>query len=337
MTRLLSALLSFGLLFAGSAFAQESAYPRLKGSGFSLEELRSKIGGRALTVEQVLQLLPADLKAQSVLIRDSSSLQKARPPVRDGDMPLPRVILFGGKGLIAAFTDAALPGGNAIELLQFDGKSGWIPAEYTQAKGLELKAARCAECHGENTRPLWETYRCWPGAYGAVDDALTDREKSELARFVEGAPKHSRYKFLTNLKARFSEPEEGRPERLASSPNASLQDFIARMDVSRTARLIRNTPNYEQIKFALVGALRGCFYDTSFETFFSNEVWARLAPVFQDESLRAHLAYEKYRMFENAQCAAISYGHNELIFRTLIASQGRAPGQMFTPFDLNDT
>ena len=33
--------------------------------------------------------------------------------------------------------------------------------------------ARCTQCHGANTNPIWETYFHWPGAYGSNDDFLT--------------------------------------------------------------------------------------------------------------------------------------------------------------------
>jgi len=175
----------------------------------------------------------------------------------------PRVIVYGPKAeFILTFNGGThMRGGNALEVMQYEASTGAfqfreisfktplknetatflteadIEFENSNMKYTKANPNKCATCHGQSARPIWETYFLWPGAYGGNDDTLTslfnkqevkyngnyssmlregskpgdslgrliqlkpgvqDNELIGIRKFIAGKSQHPRYKYLPN-------------------------------------------------------------------------------------------------------------------------------------------
>jgi hypothetical protein len=243
-------------------------------------------------------------------------------------MPLPRVIVFGGRGFVAAFNDKSAPGGESIEFLEFEkDSSSWIAAEYTKAGGLERNPSRCTACHGAQTRPLWDAYSCWRGSYGEADDVLSLSEKSEIGKFIKGYKAHPRYSNLKNIETRFTVSTGTVAGRLDSAPNSSLQDFILEFDLKRSARIIKHSARYKEFKFALASALADCY---THRTRFAQKVSPGFKAALARETELSQAFYEsRYQPGYNIECTKLKFSPEDVLVRTLLLASGDNPGLTF--------
>lgn len=211
------------------------------------------------SVEQLLPRLPKEFQKNYVLMKDSVSNQGATPEN-------PRVIVFSNDAkLILAFTgdsEKAKDYSN-LEIIQFREKTNsfeFRKVEFDKDKVAnisEKNPERCLKCHQKDPRPNWENYRFWPGAYGEKDDSLSPTEEKQLTSFFVDALKHPRYQHLTNLKESFQmELDYTNVKRTKGHHNIEFGRRVAQLNFRRIARLIRDLPNYEKIKYAVIGMLR---------------------------------------------------------------------------------
>ncbi len=152
------------------------------------------------------------------LMNHSLSLQR-------GSETFPRAIVFGPDAkFIYTFNGHPKQAGyNAVEIIAFESTApqSWqfreiIFSGESRPALSEANPAKCARCHYQPLRPIWEPYDQWPGAYGHDDDALIDFRAEKYAgldktagfiavrlaeldafrRFKQLVPKHSRYRYL---------------------------------------------------------------------------------------------------------------------------------------------
>lgn len=234
---------------------------------FSIERLIQLVNDKDITtVEQLLPLLPQDLRSRYVLMYRSRSLQKAT-------FMEPRAILFeGDTSFIMSFNKE-----NNIETIQYRPKERkWDFQEIIFRGGekplvSDVNPRKCLACHqGLNRtdidpRPNWEPYNHWPGAYAGVDGetkspfrsirsfvdllAPTDKQTPNdleveipmLDRFLaEVKPTHPRYKYLGDFKAR---------------DILNFTDILLETNFYRVVRLATQTPDWDLYRDVFVDAL----------------------------------------------------------------------------------
>ncbi|MEQ1879057.1 MAG: hypothetical protein ABL958_20625, partial [Bdellovibrionia bacterium] len=194
---------------------------------FTFEDLAAIIkSGNVKSIEQLLPLLPEELRADYVLMYRSRSLQ-------DASFENPRAIMFGKDArLVLSFNgDPSHKGFSEIEAIQYREKEARFEFREIQfGARVDISAAnpaKCLKCHqaatrtGVDPRPNWEPYSFWPGAYGAADGFFKpslsrqqieknlskdpemlaivragDGERAGLERYQANAPNHPRYKYL---------------------------------------------------------------------------------------------------------------------------------------------
>lgn len=112
-----------------------------------------------------------------VTIAESESLQGSS--VRNGKV-YPRVMLKSPNSeLMVTFnTDPQAKGYNTLEIMRWNGKQGryeFQELSFNQNGSgghVDLTGQKCVECHKENPRPNWDTYRAWAGVVPSRDDML---------------------------------------------------------------------------------------------------------------------------------------------------------------------
>jgi hypothetical protein len=246
-------------LMGSAASNDTSATPR-----FTYEDLVGLIQREGLTsVEQVLPQLPAELRSNYALMRDSRSLQFA-------SAQNPRVILFGVDArLTCAFSgDSTQPHFDTLECFQFreaERKFDFREIQFpTAANGLgQVVFSRsnlstdgtteCTACHGGDPRPNWDAYSNWPGAYGTDDDT----EKSpEYDAFVARRPTDARYRWLIQGSESYDPYMGGDDFHHAHRPNLKFGDAVNRMNAFRTTRIMTQRVRASRSLGFAIGSLK---------------------------------------------------------------------------------
>jgi|GEM_PF-3235283 len=196
---MLSLIWSLVSLFLHSPIAQASPMPDIQ-AWLKSESPHS--------IEEFLSKLPDDELRNFTLMHDSKSLQQA-------SAQNPRAILYGddGQWVITFNGDASQMGGDTIEMMIRDDRThsyGFHELTFREGRPiLKLNSKRCEICHGIPTRPIWDHYDQWPGAYGERDDQFSQQELDAMAKFIAAAPTHPRYRYLKDLEKGYRFEHEG--------------------------------------------------------------------------------------------------------------------------------
>src|SRR5882724_12502471 len=138
---------------------------------FSFDSLSQVIAAQHVgSVEELLAVLPEELRTHYSLIFSSRSLQ-------DASFEHPRAVLFGSNAeLILTFNgDPSQHGFEAVETMEFDARANrFIFREITfthdetrpAARISGPNPARCVACHDDPARPIWDVPPAWPGVDG---------------------------------------------------------------------------------------------------------------------------------------------------------------------------
>src|SRR6202790_1932933 len=174
---------------------------------FSFDSLSQAIAAKHVgSVEELLAVLPEDLRTRYSLVFSSRSLQ-------DASFEHPRAVLFGSNAqLILTFNgDPSQHGFEAVETMEFDAHANrFIFREITFSRDKTQPAAqisgpnpaRCAACHDHPARPIWDVPPAWPGVYGERYGAgLTSMELRGFRRFLAIQATHPRYRYLLGAAA----------------------------------------------------------------------------------------------------------------------------------------
>ncbi|HLZ97430.1 MAG TPA: hypothetical protein VKP66_05735 [Steroidobacteraceae bacterium] len=212
-------------------------------SEFTFDSLSRVIDAQHVgSVEELLTALPADLRTHYSLVFSSRSLQ-------DASFEHPRAVLFGSDAqLILTFNgDASQHGFEAVETMEFDARANrFMFREITfsrdgtppAAKISDPNPARCAACHDNPARPIWDVPPTWPGVYGERYGAgLSATELRGLRQFLAMQATHPRYRHLIGAAAladRDTYVSSSRAAYNGSSvepPNAQLSRHLATFNV----------------------------------------------------------------------------------------------------------
>lgn len=235
---------------------------------FQYEDLVSLIQKKSIrTMEDLLPLLPTDLRSNYTLMYESRSLQDATPTS-------PRVILFGKNAkLTCAFNGEPTQAGyDSLECFQFRDETQSFDFRQIQfptaENGLKTVAfsrsgtsvdekTSCMGCHGSpqfGLRPNWDSYSTWKGAYGENDDNIGD-QKTAYAGFVARRDSHPRYRYLIQDATFPTAPYEAPTSSVMDGrPNLRFSDYVGRWNAIRAGRILRNSvANWERLAFAVKG------------------------------------------------------------------------------------
>jgi mono/diheme cytochrome c family protein len=217
------------------------------------------------SVEEMLPLLPSDLRANYTLAFASRSLQGATPSA-------PRAILFGSDArFIVTFNgDAGERGYDVLETMQFDERSNsfhFREVSFQSGGGglvSEDNPARCAACHGRPARPIWDTAPSWPGIYGERYRAgLSKAESIGMTAFLARQPNDPRYRHLIGAR-QLGERATYVPSAHAlyngasfDPPNARLARLLATMNVRALASELSDAPAFAAHRYVLLEAAGG--------------------------------------------------------------------------------
>ena len=186
-------------LAAGALFDSSGAR-----AAFTYENLTELIASEKIrSVEELLPQLPQDLRSNYALMRATRSLQHADPLH-------PRAILFGvDASLTCTFSGVRHRAGfDLLECIQFRKKerafdfrqivfpmaeNGLVEPAFSERNVTVNGEIHCTSCHGRDPKPLWDSYRFWPGAYGESDDDLGP-QRPEYAKYVALRAEDPRYK-----------------------------------------------------------------------------------------------------------------------------------------------
>jgi cytochrome c5 len=248
------------------------------------------------SVDQLLPLLPQSYRSSFALMFQSGSLQTATatsPRVIAYGNTLPVESIFHGKNtdrLYLAFqtdTGIATKLPNSLEVIE------WIPEKKAYqfyqldfplaSTKVEVNPAKCSECHGTPLRPNWTAYPRWDGALGnhnALSGNFNDNSyltQDQVNAAVEPLKKNndrlksfdlSAFEILNKIEL----------------PNANMSGKIGAQLQVRNVEVIRNSPDYNQFKYAFAGAFMGCvnysdFFDARTQDALQAGVYAHLANV----------------------------------------------------------
>jgi hypothetical protein len=266
----------------------DSSYDNLQ----SLLNKNAETGAPVQDVDELIPLLPLELRSNFTFIYQSRSphggLGEESQRVVD---PLhPRLVLFSDDGkLVLAFNgNPDKSGYNILELIHFnDGKSAFemerfvLPAAVKQNPSLQKQArdnrkinpAECLRCHGQDPRPITDSYPLWPGFYGSVRDTFP-KDSPELPLYK---------KFLNQQKNASSgpyrrlnwpqgtstppyldplhyDPEtiEGSLDEFKFLPNTRLGMALTELNRKRLQRKLKASKHYDDYKYGLLAGFLGC-------------------------------------------------------------------------------
>ena len=222
---------------------------------FSFESLRQLIEARGVdSVEELLAVLPEDLRAHYTLVFSSRSLQ-------DASLENPRALLFGNKAqLILTFNgDASQRGFDAVETMEFDAAANrfvfreitFTPGKTQPAAISDANPARCIACHDRPARPIWDAPPLWPGVYGERYGAgLSSAELRGMRGFLSSQPIHPRYRHLLGANALVDRDTYVSSSRAryngawAEPPNARLSALLATLNVRSILSRLAAQPGF---------------------------------------------------------------------------------------------
>jgi hypothetical protein len=233
------------------------------------------------SVEELLSLLPTEMKSNFTLAYKSRSLQDSSPQS-------PRAILFSkyGDTIIAFNGDPKQAGYDSVELMKFSGPPNHrttqlkeISFDPTHSKNAQISEAnpnKCTSCHGMPVTPIWASYPIWNGFYGGYDDRPMNKknpnlkdgvvygldvdrgEEKNLENFKKISGKNSRYQNLIWKGSKnypyLTENEDFNPANLHEEhrPNLRMTTNLTLQAGRSLASQIENSPYYNDFKYSFL-------------------------------------------------------------------------------------
>jgi hypothetical protein len=275
----MSLTLTFILAFSAALAQAPTPSPTHKYTDYTYEKMVQDIRTHNIrSVDQLTEILPAELRSYYVLMYESRSLMSAT-------YEEPRVILRGiGSKFILSFNgETSTRRSDSVELIQyrdqtqsFEFREVTFPTPANQLTDVafsEPNPKRCLGCHRSDPRPNWEHYSQWPGAYGGHDD---DNLEPQFHPFLASVPNMKRYRHLLNLKEQFA--DGGALNRIVGQNNQQLLHELAILNYQRIIRLMKSSGIYNQYKYALLGMLAyPC--KVSVSSFLPERIWQQHAAI----------------------------------------------------------
>jgi len=166
---------------------------------FSFVKARDLINKcRLQSVDELLPLLPKSFKSNYALAYKGRGIQGS-------SKAFPRVISVGAQmnSIISIAGHNDMMNGNTIEFLEYKNKTSKyelreITFENNGVKLSEANPAKCLACHGQNPRPLWESWFLWPGFYNSEQSFMFPKERTFYTEFLKNR-NTGRYKNFLEL------------------------------------------------------------------------------------------------------------------------------------------
>jgi len=220
------------------------------------------------SVDALLPRLSSELRSNFTLVFAT------RSPETGIDTLHPRVILFSRDArLLVAFTGAG-DSRDVVDVIhfrdaarRFELERFVLPAAVRRDPSLAAHVAdngkpdpvECRRCHGADPRPIFESYRLWPGFYGGLGDRMDGAELASYREFRAQAGEPYRSLIFTpgsdvapyGLAADHPDPD-------LFAPNLRLGLGLAELDRERIGRLLEASPVYKTYRDKLLAGLLGC-------------------------------------------------------------------------------
>jgi hypothetical protein len=272
----LALLVSPATAFLSNASDNQPIYEKITG----LLKNNPNTGKPVQTIQEWLPLLPPELRANFTFVYQSRSPhgeleEKAVDPLH------PRIILFtpDGKVTVALNGNPRAPGYNKVQLIQFiDSHARFEFSEYvlpqpgsSAFENGSPNPPSCLRCHGQDPRPVTDSYPLWPGFYGSVRDTFpTNSPELPLYRqFLADEAARGPYRLLTwptgtsvppylDPKDYDSQAVKGKVDNLRLLPNTRLGMAWTELNRKRIQRKLQASPLYPAYRYALLAGLLGC-------------------------------------------------------------------------------
>lgn len=281
-------LLVAGALCPGDRPASSASYPQL----VALIENNPRTGRPVQGAEELISILPKELRANFTFVYRSRSPHGGMNHPSEGSVSadFPRLVLFSADARLVVAIDGNpdRPGADVVEVIHFDDERAAfelsrfvLPAAVARDPALARKAQangaanppECLHCHGDDPRPITDSYPLWPGFYGSVRDTFVEGS-TELAHYRDFLTRRREaptgiYRLLAWARgtstppyydpAKFDRAEvEGSPDALRLLPNTRLGMALTELNRRRLRRKLEASPTYGQYKYGLLAGLLGC-------------------------------------------------------------------------------
>lgn len=241
-----------------------------------------KTGIPVQTIEELLPLLPEELRSNFTFVYQSRSPHGGLgDDSQDAVDPLhPRVILFSRDGRLSlAFTgNPEKPGYNVLESIHFNDETASfvmsqfvLPAAGKGKANGRINPAQCLRCHGSDPKPITDSYPLWPGFYGSVRDTFPkgSPELPWYRKFLKEEAGRGVYKNLNfpegSSVTPYLDPKRYNPNTVQAPadeikylPNTRLGMAWTELNRKRIQRKIKNAPLYKRYRYALLSGLLEC-------------------------------------------------------------------------------
>ncbi len=243
-----------------------------------------------------------ELVSHYVLMGNSESAErKAVTP------DYPRRLKFT-KGMIVASTGH--PGhtatNNFVQVFIADREKGWqtLALKFDGKTVVpEKNPSSCTNCHGNPPRPNWASYSVWPGAYGRRGNyffggaTVYPEDPAQIRKLTAD---YELLKARDDTKGAIAGPQ-------------AFGSFLNHWNFRFMANQFTRAPNYERVKYAMMGAILGCKNIPSFlgdvQGAFRKEHERKLGKSYS-EMLGEVKAVTQRRMVEKKKLAAASGATN---------------------------
>jgi hypothetical protein len=256
------------MLWCAAALAGSFAAGAVAAAPLHLQLIQRLVAEQRIdSVEQLLSNLPLPLRSRYVLVFASRSLQSS-------SYQSPRAILYGsGARFLVAFNgDPQDRGFESVEMMEFDEATrrfqlqeltfSALPDGSRKADFSAINPERCATCHGQEPRPIWEPHPVWPGAYGQVyRRPLSREEEDSFDAFARNQPSHPRYRFLAAVedfayRMRFRPSAKDRYDDVQiEAPNAELTNLLGTLNLRSIVATVTAQRKFDLYRYALLAAL----------------------------------------------------------------------------------
>lgn len=215
---------------------------------FTFEDVVKLIADhKANTLEELLPQLPFGIRSRFVLMNQSRSSHQA-------SNHFPRVILCSptARLMMAYSTAHSDENRNMLEVIQWRDDTekfefreiAFEPRGRKPPKISEANPSRCNTCHGDSMRPNWEPASSWPGAIGHG----LHLEEVEVNQLTALAKRNDpRLRALAWGTAKVGN----------ESPSSQMARHVNVLNMTRMARFLRDSRDYELYKYSIVAGLLG--------------------------------------------------------------------------------
>lgn len=237
-------------------------------------------------LEELVGNLPLELRSNYTFIYQSRGPHGGLgdPKASAVDRLYPRAVLFSNDGKVTlAFTShPKKPGYNVVEAIRYRDEGARFelyryalaeaaPEEHIDPSNGIANPQSCLRCHGQDPRPISDSYPLWPGFYGSVRDTFPkgSKELKWYKKFLASTAKTGPFKNLVWLKDTSVPPyldpkhydpnsAEGAIEEMKFLPNTRLGMAWTELNRKRIQRKIKSSPLYKTYRYALLSGFLGC-------------------------------------------------------------------------------